>query len=136
MGDTGHIHGNSAYRAEFASAAEQLAEAGASNTEIAATFGVASRTLSRWRHQYPLIDKAIAAGRARARALAEYALHERAIGFSSVTEKVVDGFNGPAVHRVQEYHPPDPLAARIWMQRRRAGDASANLATLHGDQGQ
>lgn len=134
MGDTAHIHGNSAYRAEFATIAESLAEAGASNGEIAGAFGVDPRTLIRWRHQHPLLERAMIVGRQRAKALAARALYERAIGFSAITDKVVDGVDGPAVHRVKEYHPPDPLAARIWMQRCRTGDASANLATLRGDQ--
>lgn len=127
MGDADHIHACSAYRAEFAPIAGRLAQGGANNLEIARALGVNDRTLRRWRHQHPPIHSAIIAGRDRA-------LYDRAIGYSELTDRVVDGLSGPAVHRVKEYRPPDPIAARIWMKRCRAGDASTNHAPFNGEQ--
>ena len=134
MADTDHIHRNSAYRPDFPKIVEELAEAGATNIEIAGALGVTNRTISRWCAQHPLFSRALIVGRERAKARLARSLYESAVGFMAVREMVIEGHSGPSIQRVQEYHRPDPAAARIWMQRCHAGEAANHVSNQTGAQ--
>src|SRR6516165_6754431 len=104
--------------------ARALAQAGATQEEIASTFGITSRQLRTWRAQYPELRDAMDAGNDVFDTRVERALAERAIGFYETWEEEkfnpVTGRKELLVHR--EYYPPDTKAARIWLTNRKRND--------------
>src|SRR6516165_8685643 len=73
--------------ASMPEAAKSLAQAGATQEEIASAFGITSRQLRTWRAQYPEFRIALDAGNEVFDTRVERALAERAIGFYETWEE-------------------------------------------------
>jgi len=107
--------------ASMPEAAKSLAQAGATQEEIASAFGITSRQLRTWRAQYPEFRIALDAGNEVFDTRVERALAERAIGFYETWEEdkinPVTGQRETFIHR--EYYPPDTKAANQWLTNRK-----------------
>ena len=107
--------------ASMPEAAKSLAQAGATQEEIASAFGITSRQLRTWRAQYPEFRIALDAGNEVFDTRVERALAERAIGFYETWEEdkinPVTGQRETFIHR--EYYPPDTRAANQWLTNRK-----------------
>ncbi len=110
---------------EHPKAARLLVGNGKTLADMAETFGVERHAITRWQEAHPEFRAAIELGRQDACDRVERALFERATGYTWPSEKivVVSGGQGcgSSVERVPitEHVPPDPTAAKFWLNNRR-----------------
>lgn len=100
--------------------ARELAARGASNVEIAETFRISPRTLSRWRLKYPDFDEALNAGEEALLKAVERSLYEMALGYSYEESRIITTKAG--VQRVREIkvvQKSESAAIRILAAKRR-----------------
>lgn len=113
---------NQAYHDDWA---WSLAIKGATDEEIAEAFGIAVRTLHRWKHDYQSLTLALMSGKEAADAKVERKLFERATGYKyeeteTVMEIDANGNRKPAkIRKVQKECPPDVLAQMYWLNNRK-----------------
>ena len=96
-----------------------LAMRGATDREIAETFGVSYTLLRKWRRMYPSLDSAIESGRTRADARVVAALHKKAIGYEYDEEVVIragEGFVDKT--KLRKVAHPDTGAIKYWLNNR------------------
>lgn len=115
----------SKYNAEYHDDwAWSLAIRGATDEEMAQSFGITRRTFARWKTQHTSLAEAIEKGKARADAKVERALYKRALGYDyEEEEKVVEmdknGNVKPVKIRTVKHHvPPDVGAMCFWLKNR------------------
>lgn len=115
------------FKPEYVTQARMLCERiAATENDLAMFFGVATRTIWRWKTKYPEFGEAIKLGLdGPATDRVERALYQRAVGFYVETEKIFAP-NGigqePTIVKTREYFPPDTNAARYWLNNRRPED--------------
>lgn len=110
------------YRPEFCQEAEQLCANGATDEEIAEALEVSTRTIYRWKAEFPEFCQALKTGKDVADERVERSLYAKAIGYTYDSEKVFQ-FQGQIVRTpVKEHVPPDTTAAIFWLKNRRAND--------------
>lgn len=109
------------YEEKFAAQAKVLASLGATDMEQAQFFGVAIRTLHRWKIDHPAFREALELGKEEADGKVEQSLYKRATGYTFDSEKIM--LVDDEVVRVEtlEHVPPDTKAAMFWLQNRRPG---------------
>jgi transcriptional regulator with XRE-family HTH domain len=92
---------------------------GATNKDLAALFGVAVSTISKWMKDFPKFSDAIKKGKEEADIRVASALFKRATGFvKDDCEKVFQN-KGDVIHaNVREYFPPETAAAIFWLKNR------------------
>lgn len=101
-----------------------LAIRGATDQEIADAFGVARRTIIRWREQHESFEEAIMRGKAGADAKVEKSLFKRALGYDyeekeTVIEMDKNGNQKPAKVRRKTIHVPAEVGAMcFWLKNR------------------
>lgn len=101
-----------------------LAIRGATDAEIADAFGVARRTVIRWRQQHESFEEAIMRGKAGADAKVEKSLFRRALGYDyeekeTVIEMDKNGNQKPAKVRRKTVHVPAEVGAMcFWLKNR------------------
>lgn len=116
---------NSAYHDNWA---WSLAIKGATDEEIAEAFGVAKRTVLRWKKDHPSFVESLEEGKNVADAKVERKLYQRALGYDAEeTEKVVDvdanGNTKPVrVKTTKKHIAPDVMAQMYWLNNRKRGD--------------
>lgn len=76
------------YRPEFVAQAEKLCALGATDPEIADFFGVATRTVERWKVEHEDFCRAIKDAKAIADARVERSLYQRALGYEQDEVKI------------------------------------------------
>lgn len=110
-----------AYEEKFAEQAKLLAKLGATDLEISQFFGVALRTIHRWKVEHPEFREALEMGKEEADKKVEESLYRRAVGYTFDSEKIV--VVDKELQRVEtiEHVPPDTKAAMFWLQNRRPG---------------
>lgn len=107
------------YQAAFAEQAKKLCELGATDYELADFFKVCTRTIYRWKHQFPEFCQAVISGKDLADERVERSLYNRAVGYSFESEKVFQ-FQGEIIRaETVEHVPPDTGAAMNWLKNRR-----------------
>ncbi len=109
----------SKYQKEFFKIAQAMCELGATDADLAAAFGVTTRTISNWQAAHPEFAQAVKVGKAPADDRVERSLYQRAVGFSYDAEKVFNGKDGIVRANTIEYVPPDTSAAMQWLTNRR-----------------
>ena len=110
------------YKVAFIEQAGQLYERGATDVEVAAFFGVSTKTIYRWSHKYPLFCLALKNGKAAADDRVERSLYHRATGYTFEAEKVFQ-YQGEIVRaKVIEHVPPSDTAMIFWLKNRRPED--------------
>jgi len=101
-----------------------LATKGATDREIADAFGIAVRTLHRWKKDHMSLRKKLDEGKAGVNARVETSLYKRAIGYEyeeteSVLEMDKDGNQKPLrVKKTKKHVAPDTMAAIYWLNNR------------------
>lgn len=109
----------SSYKPEFAKQAEKLCELGATDADLADFFGVAIRTVERWRKEKEDFCRAVTIGKDIADNNVERSLYQRAVGYTFDSEKVFQ-YQGQIVRaQVREHVPPDTASAIFWLKNRR-----------------
>lgn len=108
-----------------------LAIRGATDQEIADSFGVSRRTIIRWRQEHESFEEAIIRGKSGADAKVERSLFKRALGYDyEETEKVIevdkDGNPKPAKVRTKKVHVPADVGAMCFWLKNRAPDEWAD----------
>jgi hypothetical protein len=111
----------SPYEEKFADQGKLLAKLGATDLEISQFFGVALRTIHRWKIEHPEFREALEMGKDEADKKVEDSLYRRAVGYTFDSEKIV--VVDKELQRVEtiEHVPPDTKAAMFWLQNRRPG---------------
>lgn len=106
------------FRDSFTDQAKKLAMLGLTNTEMAAFFGVAPSTFSKWIVDKPEFSESLKEGRDSADANVVASLYARALGYS---HKDVDirVCGGEVVKtEIMKHYPPDPTAIIFWLKNR------------------
>lgn len=105
-----------------------LAVKGATDQEIADAFGVARRTITRWKNDYPAFGETIDNAKSIADAKVERSLYMRATGYETEDseERIVeidkDGNMKPVrVRTTKKKVPPDTMAIMYWLNNRKRG---------------
>lgn len=93
-----------------------IAMRGATDDEIADTFGVSREMFQRWRKTYPSFEKAIDQGRSKVDADMVYALYRNGTGFT-YEEETTAGKDGHVV-KIKRYARPDTSAIKYWLENR------------------
>ena len=113
-----------AYKPEFVDQVAKLCALGATDEEIAEFFGVAVRTIYRWKVDHEDFCQAIKVGKDPADDRVERSLYQKATGFYVTEEqafKVKTGRDTEKVEvvKVERYVPPDTSAEIFWLKNRR-----------------
>lgn len=95
-----------------------LARFGATDQEVAETFGVTKALVAQWRRADPRINEVMQLGKEAANARVRDALYHRAIGYTYEVEKVLVTEGKVVRYTVKEHVPPDVKAAEIWLFNR------------------
>jgi hypothetical protein len=95
-----------------------VAMRGASDAEIARTFGVSEDTFAKWRKTYGDFDEALDKGRLSCDAEVVVSLYKRATGYDYEEEVAVGGKGGASIVTVKRHAIPDVHAAQYWLNNR------------------
>lgn len=111
----------SKYKPEFAQAAKELCEKGATDQEMADVFGVEVRTIHRWKGEHDEFCHALKAGKDVADERVERSLFQRAIGYEQDEVKIFmpSGAEKPVYAEYRAKIAPDTTAAIFWLKNRR-----------------
>lgn len=117
------------YDERFVKIAKVLCMRGGTDDDLAEAFEVSSRTINRWKKDYPEFAEALTAGKEYADAEVELSLYKRAKGSkkkTKVTRKIIemdkDGNTKPAKIETVETEEdiiPDVGACCFWLKNRR-----------------
>lgn len=110
----------SAYKTEFAKAAEKLSALGATDIEIADFFEVDVRTVYRWKHDHEEFCQALNVGKAKADERVINSLYQKAVGYEQEAVKIFmpGGATEPVYAPYREKIAPDTTAAIFWLKNR------------------
>lgn len=131
---------NYKYKPEFAVAAVELAQAGATNRMLAAEFGVHENTIIEWRKRHPEFGLALEQGKTTADIAVERSLYDQAVGYSYETEesKVVkdkDGNERLEVVTVTKHIPAKTTATIFFLKNRQPEIWRDKSEVSHSDSG-
>ncbi|GAB3805552.1 helix-turn-helix domain-containing protein [Spirosoma humi] len=121
------------YKPEYAEQARKycLLE-GATDEELAVSFGVTIRTIDNWKRQYPDFLRGVQEGKKVADANVAEGFYKRAIGieFTEVTRELVDD-QLTVTKEVIKLIPPDPGAALNWLKNRQPAKWRDKVEVAH-----
>lgn len=107
------------FKPEFSEQAQKLCKLGATDYELAGFFEVDTRTIYRWKNEFPVFCQAVIVGKEAADERVARSLFNRAVGYTFESEKVFQ-FQGKIVRAsILEHVPPDPGAAFNWLKNRK-----------------
>lgn len=111
------------YEPEYAVQAEKLCLLGATDSELADFFEVATRTIYRWQVQFPEFSQALKDGKQQANDRVRRSLYHKAIGYSHESVKIFmpSGAVEPVYAPYTEHTAPDTTAAIFWLKNREPG---------------
>lgn len=111
----------SKYNPDYPRQARALCMLGATDADMARSFGVAISTVSKWLAEMPEFSVAIKEGREFADATVASRLYSRACGYEHQAVKIVADAKTGAEHVVPytERYPPDTVACIFWLKNRR-----------------
>lgn len=120
------------FKAEFCQKAQQLCESGATDAELADYFEVSTRTIYRWKAEYPEFCQAIKSGKDVADERVERSLYHKAVGYSHEAVKIFmpAGAPEPVYAPYTEHVAPDTTAAIFWLKNRR-GEHWRDKSEIH-----
>lgn len=107
-----------------------LAIRGATDKEIAESFGIATRTFMRWKQAHASLREAVMNGKEIADSKVEKSLYQKALGYTiQDTEKTIDmdrdGNPKPVrIKTITKTVQPDTMAIMYWLNNRRKGSWS------------
>lgn len=111
----------SKYAPEFATQAEKLCNLGATDADLADFFGVATRTIERWKVEHDDFCRALKDAKAIADQRVERSLYQRAVGYQVDSVKIFmpAGADEPVYAEFRENIQPDVTAAIFWLKNRK-----------------
>lgn len=113
---------NVPYKPEYAAAAQEMAEQGAIDKEMADAFGIKHSTFYKWRSAHPDFAKALIAGKEAADNRVERSLYQRAVGYMH-PETDIRVLDGKVVKTpMLRHYPPDTTACIFWLKNRRPNE--------------
>lgn len=102
-----------------------IAMRGASDDEIADTFGVSRQTFAKWRRAYPTMEKALEEGRMQVDADVVESLYRQAVGYTYEE----DAPTKTGVVRLERYRIPDVGAIKYWLDNRQPSHWKSSQTT-------
>jgi hypothetical protein len=113
----------SEYRPEYAEQAEKLCLLGATDIQLADFFEVDTRTIHRWKNQYPDFCHSLKVGKAELDQQVERSLYHRAVGFEHEAVKIFTTKSGDVITApYREIVPPDTTACIFWLKNRKSAE--------------
>lgn len=109
-------HGGAVFLPDMEQQVKMIAMRGASDDEIADTFGVSREMFQKWRAAYPKFNDAVDKGRSVADANVMYALYRNATGFH-YEEDAATAKGG--IVRLERYARPETSAQQYWLNNRK-----------------
>jgi hypothetical protein len=107
-----------------------IAMRGATDDEIADTFGVARATFQKWRKAYPTFNDALEKGRISVDADVVVSLYKQATGFEYEEDVVnYDKKKGTSLVRIQKFSKPDTRAIEYWLNNRQPDNWRSSSTT-------
>lgn len=112
------------FKPEFAGQAQKLAKLGATDMEIADFFGVAVRTVNRWKSEHREFCHSLKAGKDEADSRVERSLYQRAVGYEHDAVKIFmpAGAKEPIYAPYREVVQPDTTACIFWLKNRKSAE--------------
>lgn len=113
-------HYVSSYGPDAVAIAGKMAEAGATNIEIANALGISVRTFSSWLSKHAELRAVLKVGKAGPDERVKASLFNRAVGYSYEAEKIFYNHKTGEVVRVPyiEHVPPETVACIFWTKNR------------------
>ena len=121
-------HGGSVFLPDLEQQVKMIAMRGASDDEIADTFGVSREMFQKWRQAYPKFNDAVDKGRSVADANVMYALYRNAVGFHYEE----DATTKDSVVRIERYAKPDTSAQQYWLNNRKPDEWGTKTSLTGG----
>lgn len=112
----------SKFRPEFVRQAKLIAKLGATDTDMAAIFGVNRSTILDWQERHPEFAKALQIGKKEADAAVEKSLYRKATGYSYDAVKIFQHEGMIVTHDYVEHCPPDTTACIFWLKNRKPAE--------------
>lgn len=112
----------SAFREEFIERAHKLAMTGATDVQVADSFGVSETTLNNWKRKFPAFLTALKKGKDDADDQVIASLFHRATGYSHPDVHVSNYQGEITVTPLVKHYPPDTTAAIFWLKNRKPRD--------------
>lgn len=111
----------STYQKAFARIARNMCAMGATDADLADSFGVSTVCISNWQSKYPEFAEAIREGKVEVfDPKVERALAQRAMGYSVDVEEVKIDKNGNVIrYTTRKHFPPDTTACIFWLKNRK-----------------
>ena len=106
------------YRPEFVEQAREMAEAAATQIEMADFFGVDVSTFRRWTHHHPEFRAALKLGNFAMCQRVKQSLFNRAVGYEYDAVKIMQDKGAPVIVPYREHVPPDVNAGMFLLKNR------------------
>lgn len=106
------------FKKEFVDQVKHLCKLGATDEELAKFFKVTTRTLYRWKIQYPEFCQAIKVAGKEADDRVERSLYARAVGYTYDSVKIMQHQGTVVREDYKEHVPPDTTAMIFWLKNR------------------
>jgi hypothetical protein len=119
------------FKEEYCEEALALSLNGATDEEIADTFGIHVATLYRWKAKYPEFREALKTGKEACDERVVRSLYHRAVGYTFNAVKIMQNQGEPLVVPYKEHVPPDVGAAKLWLTNRQPGEWRDKVENEH-----
>lgn len=106
------------FKDEYIEQARNYSYLGATDEQVAKFFDVTTRTITRWKDDYPEFCLALKEGKEIADAKVSKSLYERATGYSHNEDKIFNDNGTPLVVPTTKHYPPDPTSMIFWLKNR------------------
>lgn len=107
------------FKTEFLAVIFKMCELGATDSDLAAAFGVTRGTINNWKKKHPEVFVQIKQGKNEANEKVEKALYQRALGFKCDETKFAT-FEGQITdsRKFKRHYPPDINAIKFFLTNR------------------
>jgi len=120
------------YKIKYVQEAFERAQHGATDMELADSFGVSVRTIYKWKNDHPEFSQALKLGKEHADERVIRSLYQRATGFEHDALKVfLDKEGDPVLVPYREFVVPDTTACIFWLKNRRKEDWRDKIEQEH-----
>lgn len=120
----------SGFKPEFAEQAKKLAKLGATDMQLADFFEVDTRTIHRWKNQFPEFCHSLKQGKEESDQQVERSLYHRAVGFEHEAVKIFTTKSGEVITApYREIVAPDTTACIFWLKNRKPAEWRDKIET-------
>ena len=121
------------YRPEFVEQAREMAEAAATQIEMADFFGVDVSTFRRWTHRHPEFRAALKLGNFAMCQRVKQSIFNRAVGYEYDAVKIMQDKGEPVIVPYREHVPPDVSAGMFLLKNRDENETWRDRVTHAND---